>query len=52
MDTNIALTIIGSIMILVGIIFNAIPKFVNEKIMGEFPQDAVNIAALFRVILG
>ena len=52
MDTSLALTIIGSVMILVGIIFNAIPKVVNEKIMGELHPEAVNIAALFRVILG
>ena len=52
MDTNLALTIIGSALILVGIIFNAIPKVINEKIMGELPEDAVNISALFRVVLG
>ena len=52
MDTSLALTIIGSVMILVGLIFNAIPKVVNEKIMGELHPEAVNIAALFRVILG
>jgi len=52
MDTNLALTIIGSALILVGVIFNAIPKVINEKIMGELPEDAVNISALFRVVLG
>jgi hypothetical protein len=52
MDTNLALTIIGSALILVGVIFNAIPKIINEKIMGELPEDAVNISALFRVVLG
>ena len=52
MDTTLALTIIGSVMILVGIIFNAIPKVVNEKIMGQLPEDAVGISALFRVVLG
>ena len=52
MDTNLALTIIGSALILVGVIFNAIPKVINEKIMGEIPEDAVNISALFRVVLG
>ena len=52
MGTNLALTIIGSALILVGVIFNAIPKVINEKIMGELPEDAVNISALFRVVLG
>ena len=39
-------------MILVGLIFNAIPKVVNEKIMGKLPKEAVSISALFRVVLG
>ena len=52
METNLALTIIGSILILVGIIFNAVPELVNEKIMGHLPKDAVGISALFRVVLG
>ena len=38
METNLALTIIGSILILVGIIFNDVPKLVNEKIMGQLPK--------------
>ena len=36
MNTSMALTIIGNVMILVGIIVNVIPKVVNEKIMGEW----------------
>ena len=52
METNLALTIIGSVLILVGIIFNAVPKFVNKKIMGQLPKEAVEISALFRVVLG
>ena len=36
MNTSMALTIIGNVMILVGIIFDAIPKVVNEKIMVEW----------------
>ena len=52
METNLALTIIGSVLILVGIIFNAVPKLVNEKIMGQLPENAVGISALFRVVLG
>ena len=52
METNLALTIIGSVLVLVGIIFNAVPKLVNEKIMGQLPKEAVGISALFRVVLG
>ena len=51
MDTSLALAIIGSVMILIGIIFNAIPKVVNEKIMGDLHPVAVNIADIFSVIL-
>ena len=36
MNTSIALTIIGNVMILIGMIFDAIPKFVNDKIMVEW----------------
>ena len=49
METNLALTIIGTVMILVGLIFNAIPKVVNEKIMGKLPEEAVGISALFEL---
>ena len=51
METNLALTIIGSVLVLVGIIFNAVPKLVNEKIKGQLPEGAVGISALFRVVL-
>ena len=52
METNLALTIIGSVLILLGIIYNVVPKLVNEKIMGQLPNEAVRISALFRVLLG
>tara|TARA_Y100001935_G_C17143994_1_gene427040 strand:- start:328 stop:696 length:369 start_codon:yes stop_codon:yes gene_type:complete len=52
METNLALKIFVSVLILVGIIFNAVPKLVNEKIMGQLPKDAVGLSALFRVVLG
>tara|TARA_B100000900_G_scaffold150873_1_gene128189 strand:+ start:520 stop:888 length:369 start_codon:yes stop_codon:yes gene_type:complete len=52
MEPNLALTIIGSVLMVVGIIFNAVPKLVNEKIMGQLPKEAVGISALFRVVLG
>ena len=52
MDTNIVLTIIGIVLSLIGIIFIAIPKVVNEKTMGHLPSDAVGISALFRAANG
>ena len=52
METNLGLTIIGSVLVLLGTIFNAVPKLVNEKIMGQLPKEAVGISALFRVVLG
>ena len=52
MDTNMVLTIIGIVLSLIGIIFIAIPKIVNEKTMGYLPSDAVGISALFRAANG
>ena len=52
MDTNMALTIIGVVLMLVGVIFNVIPKQVNKKINPDIPAEAENIAATFRVIIG
>ena len=52
MDTNIALTIIGSVMTVIGVVFIAIPKVVNEKTMNDLPSEAVNISALFRAANG
>tara|TARA_B100000945_G_scaffold98108_1_gene76831 strand:+ start:362 stop:736 length:375 start_codon:yes stop_codon:yes gene_type:complete len=51
-DTNIALTIIGSVMTVIGVVFIAIPKVVNEKTMNDLPSEAVNISALFRAANG
>ena len=48
METSLALTIIGSILILVGVIFNVIPKVVNQKTMGDLAEEAVNPAAALR----
>ena len=42
-DTNLALTIIGAVLTLIGVIFIAIPKVVNEKTMNDIPREAVNI---------
>ena len=52
METSLALTIIGIVLILVGIIFNAIPKIVNQKIMGGLAPEAENPAAALRVAIG
>jgi len=52
MNTTLALTIIGIVQILVGIIFNLIPKEVNKKINPDIPSEAEDIAATFRVIIG
>ncbi len=52
MDTNLALTIIGAVLMLVGVIFNVIPKQVNKKINPDIPVEAESIAATFRVIIG
>ena len=49
METSLVLTIIGSVLILVGVIFNAIPKVVNQKPMGDPAEGAVNPAAAFRI---
>ena len=49
METSLALTIIGSELILVGVIFNVIPKVVNQKTMGELAEEAVNPEAAFRI---
>jgi len=49
METSLALTIIGSVLILVGVIFNVIPKVVNQKVLGDLAEEAVNPAAAFRI---
>ena len=52
MDTTLALTIIGIVLSIIGIVFIAIPKVVNEKTMSDLPKEAVNISALFRAANG
>jgi len=48
MDTNLALTIIGSVLTVIGVVFIAVPKVVNEKTINDLPSEAVNISAVFR----
>ena len=52
METSLALTIIGSVLTLVGVLFNAIPKVANQKIMGDLAEEAVNPAAALRTVIG
>ena len=52
METSLALTIIGSVLILVGVIFNVIPKVVNQKVMGDLVEEAVNPTAALRTVIG
>ena len=46
MNTTLALTIIGIVQILVGIIFNLIPKEVNKKINPDIPAEAEDLSLI------
>ena len=48
METNLALTIIGSVLCLVGILFFLIPEKVNEKVMTDLSDSAIQPAAALR----
>ena len=52
MDSTVTLTIIGCVLAFVGIMFNLIPKQINQKLMGDLTEEASQVAAGFRVILG
>ena len=52
MDSTVAFTIIGCVLAFVGIMFNLIPKQINQKLMGDLSEEASQVAAGFRVILG
>ena len=52
MDSEIAFTIIGSVLGLVGIMFNIFPKQINKKLMGNLSEEASKVSAGFRIILG
>jgi len=52
MVTTVTLTIIGCVLTLVGIIFNLSPKQINQKLMGDLTEEASQVAAAFRIILG
>ena len=52
MDTSVAFTIIGCVLGFVGIIFNIFPKQINQKLMGNLSEEASQVSAGFRIILG
>ena len=52
MDTTVAFTIIGCVLGFVGIMFNIFPKQINHKLMGELSEEASQVSAGFRIILG
>ena len=52
MDTAVAFTIIGCVLGFVGIIFNIFPKQINQKLMGNLSEEASQVSAGFRIILG
>ena len=52
MDTTVAFTIIGCVLGFVGIIFNIFPKQINQKLMGDLSEEATQVSAGFRIILG
>ena len=52
MDSAVAFTIIGCVLGLVGIIFNIFPKQINQKLMGDLTEEAAQVSAGFRIILG
>ena len=52
MDSTFAFTIIGCVLGFVGIIFNIFPKQINQKLMGNLSEEASQVSAGFRIILG
>ena len=52
MDTAVAFTIIGCVLGFVGVMFNIFPKQINQKLMGDLSEEASQVSAGFRIILG
>ena len=52
MDSAAAFTIIGCVLGFVGIMFNIFPKQINQKLMGDLTEEASQVSAGFRIILG
>ena len=47
MDNSLSLTIIGTVLTLIGVVFIAIPKVVNEKVISAL-FEAIDAAAFFQ----
>ena len=52
MDSAVAFTIIGCVLGFVGTVFNIFPKQINQKLMGDLTEEASQVSAGFRIILG
>ena len=52
MDSTVAFTIIGCVLGFVGIMFNIFPQQINQKLMGDLTEEASQVSAGFRIILG
>ena len=52
MGSAVAFTIIGCALGFVGIMFNIFPKQINQKLMGDLSEEASQVSAGFRIILG
>ena len=52
MDSAVVFTIIGCVLGFVGIMFNIFPKQINQKLMGNLTEEASQVSAGFRIILG
>ena len=52
MDSAVAFTIIGCVLGFVGIMFNIFPQQINQKLMGDLTEEASQVSAGFRIILG
>ena len=52
MEINVAMLIMGSVLLVVGVVMNIIPIKFNEAIFGNIESDAVNAAAAMRTNIG
>lgn len=52
MSTSLSLTIIGSVLILLGLVKNLIPEKFNQMVMGDLHEAAINPGAAMRIVIG
>ena len=52
MDTSLSMLIMGSVLIIIGIVKNLIPVKFNESIFGKIEGKAENYAAAMRTNIG